>query len=194
MIYITRFLSLSCLLCALSSCMLFQQEIKFDPKITTDSSDIGEDNKVNVVVLDQRNEHILIGRRGDGIVDIASINTHQNLEEIVKNNVIEALKKKSFAVPAEKGKILKISIVDIEYKTFQKLFFVGFRAHSVLEVFVMNKNGNIIYNKKYRSGAEDDNFILAPFAEKNDKVLQSSFQNAINEMLTDSNLIESLKK
>jgi uncharacterized lipoprotein YajG len=147
-----------------------------------------------VVVTDKRDDKIVIGRRGNGMASVAPISNHQNLEELIKENVAKALQKNGFVVVKNHDRILDISLLTLKYQSLFEFFTIGSKIDSVLDVSIRSPSGAVLYKNIYRSNLEKRHFMLAPLAYVNEKNINSSFQDVLEKMLNDENLIKFLEQ
>lgn len=181
------------LILAITSCSYSSQDIRLNPRIKTSSSKVGNNSVVHVVVLDKRNNKVVIGIRGKGKTKDALINNRQNLAELIRKNVVDALKKKSFNAESKYGKTLEISLLNLKYKSSFGLIHNSSKVDAALEASVINGAGIVIYKKSYRTNIEKKHTLTAPLAHVNAKNINLSFESVMNKMLGDEKLIEALR-
>jgi uncharacterized lipoprotein YajG len=177
----------------LNACVYFPQNVSLNPQITSYGSNIGDNQKIVVEVTDKRDDKYIIGRRGNGLASIAPIKNHQNLEKLIKTNVEDYLEKKEFVINEKSGKILNISLLSLKYQSLYGFVTIGSKIDAVLDVLVQDKNKKIIYENVYRSNLEKRHALFAPLASTNAENINLSFQDVINKMLADNDLLKSLK-
>lgn len=181
------------LILSTTSCVYLPQEVKLSPEIQSSSSNLGKNSSVDVIVTDKRDDKTVIGRRGNGMASIAPINNNQDLEQLLKNVVVDSLTKKKFIIPSKNGKVLDISLLSLKYQSLFGFFTIGSKIDVALDVKILDQNNSVIYNNIYRSNLEKRHAIFAPLASTNEKNINLSFQNAINSMLNDDLLVQFLK-
>lgn len=174
-----------------SSCIYIPHSVQLHPKIESSKSSIGNKSAVNISVEDKRDDKNVIGRRGNGIASVAPITNDQNLAQMLSDIVIKSLKEKQFSVPRDGGKMLEIYLLSLKYESLFGFFTLGTKVDSVIEVKVLNYDNSIQYKKIYRSNLEKRHFIV-PTSGTNENNINISFENVINSMLKDENLISAL--
>ncbi len=128
------------------------------------------------------------------MASVAPISNHQNLEELIKENVAKALQKNGFVVVKNHDRILDISLLTLKYQSLFEFFTIGSKIDSVLDVSIRSPSGAVLYKNIYRSNLEKRHFMLAPLAYVNEKNINSSFQDVLEKMLNDENLIKFLEQ
>ena len=182
------FLSLSS-----TSCTYFPQNVTLKPFVSNSKSDFGNGKKVNVAASDIRQNKVLIGRRGNGLTEFAAIENNQDLEKLVKSNVEEILKNKGFVNSDDSKKLLKVSLLNLKYKSLYGFFTIGSRVDSDIKIEVENKvNKEILYKNTYASSLEKRHFI-APLAGVNEENINLAFQESLIKIATDEDLMKVLK-
>lgn len=176
-----------------SSCVYIPHSVQLHPKIESSKSSIGNKSAVNISVEDKRDDKNLIGRRGNGIASVAPITNDQNLEQILRDVVTKSLKEKQFSIPSKGGKMLEIYLLSLKYESLFGFFSLGTKVDSVIEVKVLNPNNSVKYKNIYRSNLEKRHLIV-PTSGTNENNINISFENVINSMLKDENLISALSK
>ena len=174
-----------------SSCTFISQETYLKPIVRSDSSTIGHSKKINLVVLDKRLNKQVIGKRGNGMVSIANINNHQQLNILITENLKRLLEKKDFKIGS--GKVLEVTLVNLEYKNSMGLFHIGSESDADLNVKVKD-NGAILYQELFRGRVNKEHFMFAPFAEENEKNINAALEQALQKIANDKDLFEVLAK
>ncbi len=175
------------------SCVYIPQDVAISPKINISASDIGKNSNLKVATFDKRENSYVIGRRGNGIAEIAAINNNQNLALILKDELTNGFEKKGFSIAKDRGLILEVSILSLKYKSLFGFFTIGSEVNTSLEAVVKNQNDQVRYKEIYRGHIENRHFLAAPLAETNAKNINISFQKAIEFLLNDEKLLKALK-
>lgn len=176
----------------LTSCITLEHDVNFDPKLTFNSKNSGNNSKIMLEVNDKRHNQDLIGRRGNGIVYIAKISTEQNLEKLIFEKFSEILQSNKFEINDYSNKRLVINLLNLDYKNFLGLISVGTSVDTVIEVLLYINDKEVVKNI-YRSNLETSTYFISPFASTNRKNINISFEKALNSILSDEKLIDELK-
>ena len=174
----------------LSGCVFNSQKVNLLPTVSSLASSDGDGITVAVTVQDERPDQS-IGKRGVGGAG-AVIEAAQSPELVVRSAVIDGLKKKGFTI-VEKGNAnadLSIEVRFLQYSLSQGFWSGGINIKVAFKALA--SKGSQKYEHLYRVDKEH-RVQFAPTAETNEKWINEALSVAINELLDDRGLIDTLK-
>ncbi len=187
------FLNLSILLSILfvNSCIHFSQSAFLNPVISDyESNNIHPEQKISIRIKDRRQIRVF-GKRGNGILESASINNYQNLENILEGKIKRLFESKGFLVENGQEKLVKLEIIKISYKSLMGIFTVGSKVEVVLRAEVLSF-GNSVYKESYSISEEERYVLFPPTASQNEEFINKTFENCLKKFLNDRKIIDIL--
>lgn len=174
----------------LQGCAYSPQQAQLAPSIRIMKSDIGANTSVSLKVVDDRPSKSL-GRRADTFGPAAEISADQELDDVIRGELVKSLVARGFKVVSNgetADAALKFEIRHFEYTMSQGWTF-GLHVTGAIKAYA-SRDGEI-YEKLYRSTIEE-NVAIVPTAATNEKVINKGLSKILNEMLEDDALFKSL--
>jgi len=178
----------------LSACAFVPQTAELQPVVRVSPSDIGAGVPVAVTVVDER-ANTSLGRRGNGALRGAEIHSDQDMVRLIEDVVAEGLASKGFrpvrAAEASDapGSGLRVDLRALEYSTSTGFFTGGVHVEAALKASVMRED--VVYERVYRI-AEEERTVVVPNASYNEKLLNTSLESLLLQMLEDEQLLRAL--
>ncbi len=170
-------------------CAYMSHDVTIDPHYTASSAVTGQNRPVSLEVVDEREDQD-IGRRTDMYGMGALITNEQDVADVFRSKISEALKAKGFeANSADTFPKLKVEVRAIKYTTSAGIMRGGFLARSAIKIIA--KNGSETYEKMYRSSVEKKKFFL-PFADSNRTQINDSINEVLEKFFQDESLFKFL--
>ncbi len=176
-----------------AACAYTPQNTVIDPEIDLVESNEGHGNTVLVKVVDERADKVL-GHRGNAYGKGAEITTEQDLESLIREELLHGLAKKGFnpiSCGVDNQPNLKVEIRLFKYTTSTGFWTGGIHTKAALKVLANYKGYN--YEKMYRVDNED-RVAVVPTAEANQEYLNKLMTDILLELLEDRELIVTLAK
>ena len=173
-----------------SSCEMNLSNVKLEPNLTTDEVRLNKNIKFDVKVFDKRPYTKFIGYRGFG-QHRASIGNDQDLKDLIKKEIINALNEKGFNYYDKANNKINIYLLNLNYKAFR--YRKSISINTLFELELLNRNNNIIYHNLYRSELNRSIGSFAPKAIEDERDINNSFQQALQSIIDDQDLIQSLR-
>ena len=186
-----KWIMLILILVTASGCGFIRQSLIIDPTLNFSVSNIGQDQKVALRVLDER-EDTAIGNRFAGFYRGGTITSKQDIDYLFKTWVSQGLERSGFAIEPYKDEIpvkLVVEIRNIGYNTEVGLLTGGNNAECSLKVRA--ENNDKTYEKMYRGRQEIRTFFVAS-QETNAKILNAAVSQALTNMFADESLLRFL--
>ncbi len=177
----------------LSACAFTPQTAVIKPEVNFTETDEGHGATVVVKVVDERSSKAL-GHRGSATYKGAKITTTQDIEGLIREEIMQGLAKKGFKpidCTSECTPNLKVEIRLLEYSTSTGFFTGGIHTKAALKA-IANANGKI-YEKIYRVDNEK-RVVVVPTASANEKYLNQLVSEILNKLFQDQELIATLAK
>jgi uncharacterized lipoprotein YajG len=172
-----------------SGCVFSGQTVQLMPTTSVASSTTGNGVAVSLKVTDERPDQA-IGKRGVGGMG-ADLVPAQKVDVVVQSALTDALQKKGFTVVSSGDAAAKLSV---EVRFLQYSLSTGFWSGGVnVKVAlkaVASANGKN-YERLYRKDREE-RVQLAPTASTNEKWINDALSQALQELIDDTALIETL--
>ncbi len=172
-------------------CAYVSQQVQISPSIHVIDSNTGKGMKITVRVKDERPSKSL-GHRGGPYGRGAEITTTQNIEGLVREEIIKGLKKKGFDTAEYNVKHDRELIAELrlfEYSTSTGVFTNGVHVNGALKVICKNRDSE--FERMYRIENED-RVVLVPGAKTNEQMLSDGMSNLLEKLLSDNELINFL--
>jgi len=180
-------------LCAFfSGCAFNPQKANVSPTVAVMASSEGKGVSVAVRVVDERPSKSL-GHRGTAYGAAAEITSVQEISFIVQREISAALQKKGFTVVEYNDSAnprLAVEVRLLEYTTSQGFWTGGVQIKGALKAIAAN--GSRTYEKMYRSEKEE-RVVVVPTAETNERWINDSLSDVLNQLLNDNSLFSVLK-
>ena len=177
----------------IQGCAFTPQKANLTPTVNVTVSNEGKNVAVGVRVLDERASKSL-GHRGTAYGAAAEITEEQDLAVVVKQQLVEGLRKKGFnpvEFNASKEPRLTIEIRLLEYTTSQGFWTGGVHVKGALKASALRAAEN--YEHFYRSEKEE-RVVIVPTAESNEKLINSALSDLLNQVFEDTALFQFLAK
>ena len=181
---------LSMLLVLTSGCAFTPQTAALKPDIQTTIPSVGNGRTVFLNVADERPRSTL-GTRGAGMG--ADITVQGDLKNIVETAIANGLQSQGFEITFDKpsdSRELRVEIRNLDYRVTLGFFVDTLRTECGLKA-VCIIGSNRPYEHLYL-GEHQESLMVYPSAEANEKYLNIALSKAINSLLQDPLLIQSL--
>lgn len=178
---------------ALSGCAYNAQTVKLAPEINVQESSVGSGVQVQVSVVDERSSKSL-GRRGNAYGAAAEITAEGDITAVVRERVIDGLKRKGFIVvdqAVDGGPRLEVEIRLLQYGTSQGFWTGGVQIQSTLKAEA--EHGGDRFEKIFRSDREE-RVAVVPTAETNAAWINRALGESLDQMLNDADLVTFLSR
>jgi len=173
-----------------SGCAWVPQKLIVAPRVQMPVSNVGNDAKVVVQVIDAR-PSLRIGYRGMDYKG-AEITTDQALTPIFQQKIIEGLTQQGFQATASSegpARVLKVEIRLLQYTTEMEFWKGTIRAKAVLQAHC--KTENFSYDQGYASEREGK-ASEAPSAKTNAQLINGVISDVLERLLSDQRLLRTL--
>lgn len=176
-----------------SACAFTPQNAVIKPEVNLAKTNEGHGTTVVVKIVDERADKTL-GHRGGAAFKGAKITTTQNIEGLIREEIMKGLVKKGFnpknCNPGGKPD-LKVEIRLIEYSTSTGFWTGGIHTKAALKAIARTSGKS--YEKIYRVANEERVFFV-PTAEANEKYLNQLISDVLNKLFQDQKLIATIAK
>jgi hypothetical protein len=194
---IDRLALLAACLVAVSACAFVDQKATLRPDVSVApaaiDSGMGGGHVVAVHVVDER-PRSLIGRRGAGGSVGGSITTDQDVAELVREKIIDALQRDGFA-PTRDGaggdRKLNVEVRFLEYELAMGFWTGSVNTRAALKAAC--RNGDATYERLYRGEHKRGAFVV-PSASTNERLLNVALSEALGGLLGDRELLACLAR
>lgn len=169
------------------------QNIRLDPPVKVEASQVGQGTAVQVVVTDLRTRKTL-GIVGDLEGRYATVSVEDDFSILVYQRVAAALRDKGFVAlptPSDDARLLEVEVRDLEYKSAKD----GVTYKTEVKALVAGRanNAGATYERVYEAG-ESRTGPLPPSAADNAAAVNAVVAVAIQDMLNDDRLIAMLAR
>ncbi len=172
-------------------CAYVSQQALISPSIHVINSNTGKGMKIMVRVKDERPSKSL-GHRGDANGRGAEITTTQNIEGLVREEILRGLKKKGFDIAEYNVKHDRELIAELrlfEYSTSIGFFTRGVHVNGAIKVICKNRENE--FERMYRIENEE-RVVIVPGAKANERMITEGMSNLLEKLLSDNELINFL--
>lgn len=172
----------------LSGCAYTSMDAKIQPDVFVQESQIGRQQTVGVVVVDERPTQDVGRRSAVG----AKIKLKEDIAAIYQAALIDGLKRKGF--DAQPGAIdgkptLKVEVRSLAYDVSAGWWTGGIETDSTIKAYAQSVS--VPYEQVYRSNNEDRT-VIVPDAKSNNKKLNAVVSDTLQQLLNDQKLLETL--
>lgn len=191
MTLIPRIVMLMLIGLGLSACAYTPQTAVISPEVNLVESNEGHGASVVVKVVDERSDKVL-GHRGSATFKGAEITTNQDIESLIREEILRGLAKKGFnpiKCSSDSKPNLKVEIRLIEYSTSTGFWTGGIHTKAALKA-IANVNGKT-YENIYRVDNEK-RVVVVPTASANQKYLNELVTDILSKLFQDDELISTL--
>jgi len=178
---------------AFGGCALTPQTAVIKPNVELTETNEGHGAIVAVKVVDERPSNTL-GHRGGGSLKGAKITTNQNIEGLIREEVMRGLITKGFKpISCDKNNKpnLKVEVRLLEYSTSTGFWTGGVHTNAALKA-IADVNGQT-YEKIYRVENEK-RVVVVPTASENEEYLNKLVSDILTKLFQDEKLIAMLAK
>jgi len=183
-------IALGCLLLPVA-CAWSQQQVALAPVVNVAPSAEGNHIEVAVRVVDERNT-LSLGRRGNEDIQGAEITASQDVALVVRQQVVDGLRKKTFT-PVEYNETadprLTVEIRLLEYSTSKGFWSGGVHIRSALKVSAYRSGKT--YERMYRNEKEE-RVMIVPTADTNEQWINEVLSNTLQDLFRDRDLFSFL--
>lgn len=172
----------------LASCGLSPQWVDIAPKpAVTESSNIGNNQSLNVVAEDAR-EKSLVGSRGGVYADKSQIVTNDKVAASLVDPVKQNLQARGFNTlnPSDNAQQLKVRLVELGYQPSQGSVVNQVVVSATIEAVVPKADGE--FTRTYSSSITYDQ-PFTPSVKKNEQMLNAVVARCLEKLLTDEALL-----
>lgn len=181
------------ILLGLSGCAMVPESIDLKPVVNTSTSNIGQDQKVAVQVVDARPEKTL-GGRATYIGGAADINLANDPAVAAEKVIFKGLKNYGFepvqysADPAC-SRSMKLSITDLQYQEISHPFSMDIAMSSTIQIKAANDGESYenTYNKQ-----KVHPILMAPLTSQDQTDINNVFSDNLRQILNDKKLLKFL--
>jgi uncharacterized lipoprotein YajG len=181
----------------LCSCASYKEEIlNLNLSINPKYSGFGDNKYVELLIVDDRDNKDLLGKKrlGDDSIEIKS---NRDLVGLVRKKISHDLEQNGFLIVGKKdpkpdGKFLEIRILNFNYEANRGFIIGKSTIKSSLKVNALNKNGGEKYSTRHNFSLENNHFV-APSIATDEKTINSTLQEVLDDVLADQKLLEFLK-
>lgn len=181
------------ILLGLTGCAMVPESIDIKPVVNTSSSNIGQDKKVAVQVVDARPEKTL-GGRATYIGGAADINLANDPAVATEKVIFKGLKNHGFE-PVQYSanstclRSIKLSITDLEYQEISHPFSMDIAVSSAIQVKAANDGES--YEKSYNKQKVHP-ILMAPLTSQDQADINNVFSDNLRQILNDKKLLKFL--
>lgn len=174
----------------LTGCTFTQQAVKVAPDVDVQTSDLGKGRKVRVLVVDER-PRTTLGTRGARGVG-ADMTIEGDIVEIFRSSIEEGLGRQGFSPtrdPAEERE-LRVELRNLDYEVI-----VGFWAGTLkvdCSLKGICRQGALRPYEAVHRGEFVESVQVVQGAEANNRYVSDAASNAVNALLSDSELLQCL--
>jgi uncharacterized lipoprotein YajG len=179
------------ILCVASGCAFNAQTMKMAPTMSLSSSDYGKGKEVLLSVIDERPKQA-IGNRGSAYGAGAEITSTDDVADIIRETVRQALRTNGFHVVTGPGltqNSMKVEIRSIDYSTSVGFFTGGVHTRAAFKGIC--KNGRGEYENVYRQESEE-RVVVVPTAETNEQWINQTVGRALDKIFSDQHMLACL--
>ncbi len=177
----------------LSGCAFTPENITLNPKVNLKKQNLGQGKKVEVQVIDERNDSTLGGRISD-MGPTAKIAVASNIKKTVIKVVNRALLAYGFQ-PTKgnnaKSRRLVVRVIALDYRSRAGFWSAGIRINSTIEGAAYNHGLN--YDKVYRY-TNVHRILFTPTTKSDTKHINIAFSKSLNKLVNDQKLFKFLAR
>jgi uncharacterized lipoprotein YajG len=162
-----------------------------NPDVSVTQSDIGQGKRILTYVADERPKSTLGTRGVRGIG--SEISVEGDLSQSIKKSINDGLKRANFSpveTRTEDGRELRVEIRNLDYTVIQGFWSGTLKTECGLKAICIIGN-NRPYEKLYR-GEFEESIQVIQSEEANERYINSAVSKAINALLNDQQLLQSL--
>ncbi|MFC1659291.1 YajG family lipoprotein [Pseudomonadota bacterium] len=173
----------------ISSCTSHSQDTTLRPNPDIHFSEIGHNKLVRAEISDKRENKTIIGYRSDSEKK-GSITNHQNISSLLKEQVARGLMRKDFFISSTSDTLVKVSLLNLEYKPLWGSLTRPSEISCTLEVSVKKNNNQKRYKRTYNKQITTKHIIFPPLASTNEKNITLCLDGIMESMLNDDKLLK----
>ena len=176
-------------LLTLISCTNKDKKIRLDFSIHDKKSNIGNEVKIRLAVVDDRLENNFIGTKEYCDNGKINITTQQNLAELLKQKISDNLLQKGFKNGNDK--LIEIHIEQLQYKAECGFLLGKSEAEVAIKVTITDVKSGAKITKNFEVSANNKHFIL-PLASTDEKVVNDILEVVVEDILNNNALLKNL--
>ena len=171
----------------ISSCALKQESININPQIKAANYNMGNHQKVNIIVNYYRKNNN-IGGRPSQIGQVSAIKINNSLKQNIKNAVAKTLKSYNF-IPTEKNTNAKLTlnIININYIQSSKYLVKG-DIQITCNIQAIAVNNQMKYSRIYKT-TFTKKIILTPTDKEDNENINKVVSVNLEKILSDQNIL-----
>jgi uncharacterized lipoprotein YajG len=181
-------------LALMAACAYQTQTATIKPEVQVYQSAVGKGRAVYVAVSDERDSADL-GHRGTAVYSkMAAISNTQDLAEVFRQAVFDALKAQGFEPTSSDKSVsrqLKVEIRSLDYSTSTGFFTGGVDTKAAIKVIVTTSDGSL--DHLYRS-ANEERVMFSPTADHNSELINKVVNDVLTQLFQDQSMIGKLAK
>lgn len=186
----TRLSIVVALTALLQACAFNSQQVRLAPAPIVAPSALGQGVELAIEVVDERPSQSL-GRRGSGFGPAAEITTEQDVAAVVRDAVVDGMRKHGFAIAAGAAPAqLKVELRLLEYSTSQGFWTGGIQVQAALKAIATREGRR--FEQVYRSDNEN-RVVLVPTAGTNEEWINAGLSDVLGKLMSDPALLEALR-
>jgi uncharacterized lipoprotein YajG len=178
---------------AIQGCALKPQNLRIDPPLKVTESAIGNGRTIGLLASDSRTERKL-GEVGDPNTKMVDVAVEEDPSPAVYARLEEALAKLGFSVVPYSDAVerkLQVDIRSLQLKSVKTAF--TFETELRAEVGVHAANGPTYYDRQFNVRTRKDG-ASPPFEKDSSMLVNTAVSQALEDMLSDEQLLELLAK
>lgn len=175
---------------AVVSCTYENQKVKLNFDLNNQSSTIGANKGIDVVVIDERTNKPLLGRKKYINAEI-EITPDADLAVFLQQKILQNLTRRGFQ--NGRDKIIIVHIETLAYKVKSSFPIGTSNITASLKVVVQDNKSGTKFTKNYGTSWDSKHF-LAPLESTDAETINSLIRDVVQEIVSDDSFLESLMK
>lgn len=175
---------------AFAGCALSPQSIEIKPAANVQTTNIGQNQPVQVMAVDSRDQ-LAFGTRGGVYKETSLVQPANDVKAAVEEAVRQGLQQQGFNAfnPGENATRLEVRLEQLDYVPEEGS--VINQVTLTLTLLAEASRGDVIHTGTYKSSVEHD-LPLTPSASRNQQMVNDILSGAINRLLKDPEMLSFL--
>ncbi len=171
-----------------ASCSFHDQQVTLNFELKDQVSNIGNGSKIDVMVIDEREKHDLVGRKKISSTTEINIEVNKDLSIYLQKKIKQNLMRRGFV--EGKDKIVEIHIDRLFYNA--KAGFIGKSTiEASIRTVIIDTKTNSKFTKDYGESWSNKHFIM-PLASTDHEIINQLLHSVVQDILSDDNFIQNL--